>query len=823
MATQQYLCDHRRRVAIVASTLEPDGSPRLNGLDYLEVTDDQRVLRLFFIHPAPNLMPENVQIVGGVRVRNIQVTAIAPVDGNDQALAVTVNQWGDFSTYQLQLVTSPVDDTPPPGLTPPLDRQLVTIPFSFKVDCPSPFDCPQPPACPAPAYPQPHIDYLAKDYASFRQLMLDRLAITLPAWTERNPADIGVALVEVLAYAADHLSYYQDAAGTEAYLGTARLRSSVRRHGRFLNYRFHEGCNARTWIQLQTAVEGLEIPQGTTFLTRVVGQPVRLMPSSQAYQEALQQQPEGFEAMHPLRIFVGHGEIPFYTWSDENCCLPKGATRATLQDQESDRLHLRPGDVLVLEEARGTATGEPADADVSHRQAVRLVAVHPAATEDAEGNRTPGPLVVDPLTAQPVVEIRWHPLDALTFALCLSKEIEGELRTDMAVARGNMVLADHGRSPAAPALVPDSVPVGRRYRPRLEGPDLTFAVPFDPLSAVTQPASGMLSQDPRQALPVVTLTDEDGTPWRAFLDLLHTDRFEPGFVVEMDRDRRATLRFGDGVFGRQPEPLLRLTPHYRVGNGPVGNVGAEAVAHIVSAIAGVTAVSNRLPGVGGTAPEPLRQAQLDAPQAFRTQERAVTEADYALVAQRHPEVQQARATRRWTGSWYTYFVTVDRRGGLPVDRQFTEDFRSFLDTYRLAGYDLEVNGPLFVPLDIRASVCVQPGYFPADVAAALLETFSRHGFADGRRGFFHPDNFTFGQSVYLSQLIAAAMAVPGVQWIDLSDRPDQRHRFQRWGRAPNQELQTGEISFDRLEIARLDNDPNAPENGRIEFLMEGSR
>ena len=52
--------------------------------------------------------------------------------------------------------------------------------------------------------------------------MLDRLSIVLPEWQERNPADAGMALVEVLAYAADYLSYHQDAAATEAYLGTAR-------------------------------------------------------------------------------------------------------------------------------------------------------------------------------------------------------------------------------------------------------------------------------------------------------------------------------------------------------------------------------------------------------------------------------------------------------------------------------------------------------------------------------------------------------------------------------------------------------------------------
>jgi len=128
-----------------------------------------------------------------------------------------------------------------------------------------------------------------------------------------------------------------------------------------------------------------------------------------------------------------------------------------------------------------------------------------------------------------------------------------------------------------------------------------------------------------------------------------------------------------------------------------------------------------------------------------------------------------------------------------------------------------------VPLDILFSVCVKPGYYASDVKAALLETFSRYDSRDGHRGFFHPDNFTFGQPVYLSPLIAAAMQVPGVQWVDFSDRTNPLHRFQRWGRAANHELDNGEITIGRLEIARLDNDPNAPENGRIDFLMEGGQ
>jgi hypothetical protein len=137
----------------------------------------------------------------------------------------------------------------------------------------------------------------------------------------------------------------------------------------------------------------------------------------------------------------------------------------------------------------------------------------------------------------------------------------------------------------------------------------------------------------------------------------------------------------------------------------------------------------------------------------------------------------------------------------------------------MAGFDVEVEGPQFVPLDIVFRVCTKPGYYASDVRAALLSVFGSAELPTGGRGFFHPDNFTFGQPVYLSQLTATAMAVPGVDWIDTTDHDPTR--FQRWGQPARTELADGQINIDRLEIARSDNYPNAPENGRIDFQVEG--
>ena len=137
---------------------------------------------------------------------------------------------------------------PPAGI----DPALAQVDFSFKVDCPSDFDCQPRRGLPARRRrPRPAIDYLAQDYASFRRLMLDRLSMLMPDWRERNPADLGVALVELLAFRGDELSYYQDAVATEAYLGTARRRVSVRRHARLVDYALHDGCNARAWVAFE--------------------------------------------------------------------------------------------------------------------------------------------------------------------------------------------------------------------------------------------------------------------------------------------------------------------------------------------------------------------------------------------------------------------------------------------------------------------------------------------------------------------------------------------------------------------------------------------
>jgi hypothetical protein len=134
----------------------------------------------------------------------------------------------------------------------------------------------------------------------------------------------------------------------------------------------------------------------------------------------------------------------------------------------------------------------------------------------------------------------------------------------------------------------------------------------------------------------------------------------------------------------------------------------------------------------------------------------------------------------------------------------------------MAGQDLEVDAPQFVPLEIEMTVCVKPDYFRSDVKAALLRVFSRNTLPDGTRGVFHPDNFTFGQPVYLSKLVEAAMAVEGISTVTVT-------KFQRKGTNETTSLNKGVLAFARLEIAQIDNDPNFQERGTFKLEVQGGK
>ncbi|GIH06858.1 hypothetical protein Rhe02_49250 [Rhizocola hellebori] len=854
----RYLCAEDLRLRVVKR------AGLLNGIEYLDVADTaQRTLLVRLLKPAAGIKAEEVRIDGGERIATVGVewvsaadslpsgedpALVAGLDSPGQVLVVRTAQAGDFSYYTLHIGTTGFDPI------------LAQVRFTFKIACAGGFDCRDGKCRCGTARPTgvPELDYLAKDYQSLRRMLLDRLSLVTPRWRERSPADLGMTLVELLAYAGDRLSYRQDAHATDAYFTTARSRIALRRHARLVDYRMHDGCSSRVLLRFTVPLGGaVQLPKATRVYSKVEGLPPMLGP--QAVTAALNAGAVVFETVDHAVLYADHDEIPFYAWGNEDCCLPAGSTAATLSGDHPD---LKAGDLLVF-----------ATPDRLRRHPVRLV--HVTSAQDPSGGLFKDTPDNNPL---PVTEIVWEAADALPFDL----PINGRVSTDpVAVAWGNIVVADHGRRAKDDEL---GVVGNRRYRPRLRYAPLTRSVPvtakviattdadaavqadlalrkssqtvrdwlarqgvvFKDLSFVVRgndgewsvsntitlaritvlpsgkvrvtqrpmPAARLTEADAARAEPAITLvskqTGEADTGWSPQWDLLGSGPDATDFAVETEHDGTAYLRFGDGEdghgHGRRPAPGTAFVASYRLGNGVSGNVGAHSLEHLEQGAA-ATAVTNPLPAAGGLEQQTADEVRRDAPEAFLIQERAVTPADWAEVAVRDPLIQRAAATWRWTGSWHTVFLTVDPIGGGAPDSAFEARQRERLERYRLAGYDLEIDAPHYIPVELELHVCVAAGHHRSAVRQEVIASIE---------ALFHADRLSFAQPVYLSPIYAATQAVPGVESVNIVT-------FRRQHDPAVSGLDTGVLTMGRLEIARLENNRNFPERGVLSLTVGGGR
>ncbi|MEU4039654.1 putative baseplate assembly protein [Streptomyces collinus] len=544
------------------------------GIEHVRVNPGRRTLTVTFSGTLPPRLDRNsFRIEGGRRITDIRILRLvrhtqAAVDGRPaNRLTLTLDRTGDESTYRLRALGS--------GFR----RGHDLAAFSFRSTDREPASAPPAPM-PAPrpaAWPAPAIDYLAKDYASFRRLLLERLALTLPQWAERRAPDAWVTLVELLAYVGDQLSCQQDAVATEAYLDTARLRTSVRRHARLVGYPMHDGCAARTVVCVETDAP---VPVRSADLAFTV------FPADGTLESAGPVMPPDLLVIsrHPvyrpmerreLVLRPQHNRIPLFARSRAEHYLQAGATRATLLDGDGTHraLRLAPGDLLVLEEAAGCEDDRSAGPDPARRQAVRLTRVTPD---------------VDRATGTPVVVVTWHDEDALTFPLRVGMVDGQDHPRHAAVACGNALLVEHGientwlpggaeeiiqvpvraESPdaAGPAGDADGSPPTsaatrrpRRFAMALSGTPVTWSPPHprpaDVAAAQARQLTGLAARarDRLRDLhhSVTTLSDED----RAFLQVLFEERHLRG--LSDDRDPGKALGQLLSRFDEFLEPKLR--------------------------------------------------------------------------------------------------------------------------------------------------------------------------------------------------------------------------------------------------------------------------
>src|SRR5262249_49071976 len=223
---------------------------------------------------------------------------------------------------------------------------------------------------------------------------------------------------------------------------------------------------------------------------------------------------------------------------------------------------LKKGDYLLFEEVLGPVTGLPADASPSHRQVVQIDE-DPEVDQDplfsnniANGKLQPWQPLQTPL---PLLRVHWRIQDAPTFPLCLStRPVNLPLLRNVTVARGNIVLADHGITTGETVTLPAPIGDPTNFRLPLSQSPLTMQiepqqVKYDPATLTLLTQRTDLTGSAPNAKPAVALSitfPADTELWVPVDDLLESSSFDQNFVVEVSNRGQGILRFGDEEYGR---------------------------------------------------------------------------------------------------------------------------------------------------------------------------------------------------------------------------------------------------------------------------------
>jgi uncharacterized phage protein gp47/JayE len=215
------------------------------------------------------------------------------------------------------------------------------------------------------------------------------------------------------------------------------------------------------------------------------------------------------------------------------------------------------------------------------------------------------------------------------------------------------------------------------------------------------------------------------------------------FLVLVDQNERAALRFGNGASGSPPSGTLTVT--YKTGGGSSGNVDADRLVVLEGAFidahgrAVSLSVTNPWAATGGGERQSIASARLLAPESLRTSSRSVTREDFEINARRVPGV--ARALMLTSNEDNTMeensgvLYVIPKGGGMPtpalknqVLRQVTEVFPSTLT------FQVSVASPVYKKVDVEARVYLRQGHSPAAVrerVKANLAAMFRESEPDG--------------------------------------------------------------------------------------------
>ena len=589
----------------------------------------------------------------------------------------------------------------------------------------------------------PRLDYLAKDYDSFKTLIENELSFNNPSWKERNPADMMVMVSEVLAYAGDYLSYEQDTAATEAYLSTSRLDRSLKRHCRLLDYSIKPRVNSRTWVQICVNADTV-IKKGTPLLCSLDESKSPTL-RSQEFNDRKGGKEIIYETMHEITAVESLNEMKIYDWGLRLYLLKKGAIETAIEGE----VPLRKGDIIIFSSLSGK----------TKRQAVRLV-------DDALIQK-------DRLTSKVYSTVKWHRQDAL----------RSEWLNDDTLIHGNLVLADRGETIFYEEM--EIATKNQTFVSMLNYSNLVYSESYDHASALVTAARNSLKQNIYHINPALILFEAakapaleeskeyniafeiNSLPWLPVQDFLASTPYSKHIVVEEEAEK-TYIRFGDGVYSSLPSEWNSYFARYRITAKSDAKIAAEALNQIYlrEFNDAVVKVTNLVSAFGDYEVESHEYTRKMAPLLHKPRKNLAISNDYVRKVKSEYDVRDAYFEKGWSGSREVFNIYVYPKYDISQNRLEYISHSLAINKIINHRYSLYFYKPLY--LHVLLDVQIKAGVMENSVLQKLRSRFLNEYFDKFTDGFFNPENFTFGVGLYRSEFIKAAMDIEDIESVSLS-------------------------------------------------------
>ena len=538
------------------------------------------------------------------------------------------------------------------------------------------------------------------DSRTFQQLVdraLQRIPHYTPEWTDFNPSDPGVTLIDLFAWLTELMFYQLNRVPDLNYIKFLQL----------------------IGLELQPAQPAVAdltfTPQPNANVAPVrVGTQVGGQPSGGGQQVVFETQ-EGLDLIRlPLtdvRVFDG---TSYADVTDANG--PGGTT-------------YRPfgwvpqvGSALYL----GFSQTDPPTTGPLFPQDMRFRLFRPASTQtgqaqSAAGAESPPAPPVQLVWEYRPTATRWNRLNVLrdeTAAFTLGGYIlvqgpadpvpttDADLQGDRIWLRVRLAAGAYPSRtpPEIDALRPNTVNARQLTTVHDESPGLSDGRPGQVFRLRQQPVLA-------DSLQVTVAEPEETAPWKLVPDFLSSGPDDKAYTLD---PATGEIQFGDGNNGRIPvDGSEVLAVVYQAGGGAAGNVAAGALTTLLSPVAGIDSVTNEQSAVGGRDQQDLEDLKRQAPAELRRRNRAVTAEDFATLAGEAGSVARATAIALahpdHPGVEVAGAVTVvivpdaDEVPPIPSD-SLIHQVCQYFQQYRLITTELFVKGPAYTQVKVHAAV-----------------------------------------------------------------------------------------------------------------------